>query len=302
MKMSKGAAGVVTQFSSYTIKQAELIYSWVSPLGTKGLSTPEGKAGATKLLTYLAVSAGVKEGLKEFLDTDVSTAIGVGISWGELIQSVSDASQSDWENAAKNWKLAFGQEGAGILPSGPIPLSGPALGLVRELTDSSKDIVGKTKGVIRELTPVQYTRIKEFTMALNGGDTKKNEFPIYKLDGWDIKEVKYTLPLKELIMRTFGPKPMGESREQLTTLRIKLTNEQIAKVLSNYRKALEDGNVSGLVRLMEQYGGILPKTDMEQVQRNKYLRENFPVKDRDLMRRSGTEYGRKAGILETTKP
>src|SRR3990167_927201 len=75
-KGMRGWKGVATQFTSYPVKQATLIHSW--------LKEPQ---GILKVLGYFAMSAGVNVTAKELLGLDMSNFLGIGISYGEAMEA-----------------------------------------------------------------------------------------------------------------------------------------------------------------------------------------------------------------------
>ena len=255
-KGMRGWGGVVTQFSSYPIKQAELINSW--------MRGPDGKVnarGVQKVLAYMAMSAGINVTMKELLATDVSNFLGVGISYGELMETAMALSEADWLEAEKHWKLTT-QGGHGILPSSIVPF-GPFMGLIGELHDMrSPQYLSRIGG---ELTPVMADKFVNFYFALRDGDAKTNKFPVYAYEAKDMigkitggpKDLKYTLGLKETIIKAFGPRPAAETAAQAREYARFVTDDQIKKIVKQFDKALHKGDSKAVERLFRLYPGIV---------------------------------------------
>lgn len=249
-KGMRGWGGVVTQFSSYPIKQAELIHSW--------LREPK---GVMKVLAYMGMSAGINVTMRELLATDVSNFLGIGISYGELMETVMALSEADWLEAEKHWKLTT-QGGHGILPSSIVPF-GPFMGLMGELHDMrSPQYLSRIGG---ELTPVMANKFVDFYYALRDGDAKTNKFPVYSYEAKDMvgkitdgpKDLKYTLGLKETILRAFGPRPAAETAVQAREYARFVTDDQIKKIVKQFDKALHKGDSKAIDRLFRLYPGIV---------------------------------------------
>ena len=246
----RGWMGVATQFSSYPIKQAELIHGWSQ--------TPQGRL---KILSYIAMSAGLTVTMQELFNTDISNFLGVGISYGEAIETISSMTKGDWLDAEKHWKLAR-QGGHGILPSSVVP-AGPFMSLLGQIYDThSPRYFSRIGG---ELTPVMANKMVDFHFALKGGNMKTNEFPMYSYAAKDMlgklaegpKDMKYKLTLKSLILRTFGPRPTEETVVRAAEYSRFVTDDQILKILRKYDRAVLDGDSKGIEKLFNLYPGIV---------------------------------------------
>ena len=246
----RGWPGVATQFSSFTVKQWELI------LG-KWRREPE---GLKKIVAYLMLSAGANTMLR-FVGMDISNAAGIPLSYGDLLEAVTSATEGDWEKATKHWKLSA-QGGTGILPREVI-MTGPAVNLLMQIKDShSPDRLGR---IANELSPPLANKLVDFYYALKHGDSKNDEFPIYGYESKDpIKkalegpsDLKYTLSLYGVILRTFGPRPSEETEIQRKEFARLLTSQEITSILNKYDKALSTGDTDKLTELFNLYPGIV---------------------------------------------
>lgn len=249
-KGMRGWPGVATQFSSFTVKQWELI------LG-KWRREPE---GLKKIVAYLMLSAGANT-LLRFIGMDISNAAGIPLSYGDLLEAVTSASEGDWEKATKHWKLSK-QGGTGILPREVI-MTGPAINLLIQIKDThSPDWLGR---VGYELSPTIANKAIDFYYGLKHGDAKNDEFPIYAYASKDPirraaegpKDLKYTLGLYSLILRTFGPRPTEETEIQRKEFARLLTTQEITSILHKYDKALISGNTDKMTELFNLYPGVI---------------------------------------------
>lgn len=249
-KGMRGWPGVATQFSSFTVKQWELI------LG-KWRREPE---GLKKIVAYLMLSAGANTMLR-FIGMDISNAAGIPLSYGDLLESVTSATEGDWEKATKHWKLSA-QGGTGILPR-EVVMTGPAVNLLMQIKDThSPDWLGR---IGNELSPPLANKAIDLYYGLKHGNAKDDEFPIYAYDSRDPlkkamegpRDLKYTLSLYSLILRTFGPRPSEETEIQRKEFARLLTSQEITSILSKYDKALMSGNTDKMTELFNLYPGVI---------------------------------------------
>ena len=281
----RGPLGAVTQFSSYFIKQAELMHSWVSPLAKNPKDwTTEDAAGARKMFMYLALAYGGKATAKERMGGDIGNAMGIGVSVSDGLDMVSAMSKSDWEEASKKWQLMYSSEGTGILPTQFPLLSGPILDSITALR-KSQNFPDKLKAVIATLEPVQMVRMRDFFTALKYGKPEKDQYPIYRYPSGELltedrKALKYKLSLQDLISRTFLAKPYAETDAQNKRMNTKLAMEQREKIVQGFVTAIENGNSYEVNRLVKLYTPIVSGIDVSSIESNRILKMNLTDEER----------------------
>ncbi|HUU53168.1 MAG TPA: hypothetical protein VMW44_00840, partial [Candidatus Bathyarchaeia archaeon] len=216
------------QFWSYPIKQTEYMVGLL-------------KSDPKKLIKLIAYAEGSKYVLDEFLNTDLSNALGFGITWGEIIKAAQAVPEGDWRKFLRHAKLTFGG-GGGVLPSGLGPTA----------TGASKVAASIRKGrgfqtLKRELTPVQWKRFSQAYDALK--NRKGNKYPIYD----SRKHLMYYVTSKELAMRTVGPRPAKESKQWIEYQKGQLLEQERGEVLQDIINAMVDGNSKKANKLMNRY-------------------------------------------------
>jgi hypothetical protein len=239
-------ARVALQFTSYPLKQARFLMNLFK----------KDKAG---FLKYVAYTTGITYTLQEFLDTDMSNALGFGITWGEMLSTVKSLAEGDMKGAMRHAKQSV-SPGEGMLPSG----FGPTV------TSTSKVVraAGSGKGFAqlkKELTPVMYNRLKQAYQAFK--DRGGEEYPIYNTKG----ELSYNLTGRQLAQRTLGPRTYTEKKSSLEDEKIRNLELERKEVLADMVKAIISDDDKTLIELVEMYG-ILPTSGMVEYARSrKYL-------------------------------
>jgi hypothetical protein len=249
--LSSAGGRIAFQFMSYPIKQIELLSDWA-------------KNDPAKLVKYLAMAEGGNLILQEFLDTDMSNALGIGINMGEALNVLKDASKGDLREAWRHARLAL-QPGSGLLPSG----FGPTITSAGRVAASIPE--GKAGDTLKkELTPVVAARLVQAYDAVKG--ERGGKYPILSTTGHPTAK----LTGRQLIQRTIGPKTETEHqgsldysrRTGLEVQRKDITREIIGKFL--------DGDVAG-ARSLVRSSGVMPS--MEQIEaermRRKFTREEI---------------------------
>ena len=305
-RMTRGGMGVFTQFSSFPIKQTELMYSWTQgrDIITKealdkrpkdvvltakkrsdGLyEVKDKKMGWSKLFLYTALSYGAIEGSKR-IGFDISNALGVGVSPGEIMKSLEAMSQQEWEESERHWRQAW-MSGGGILPQGVFPLTGPFLQLVTTIQGRSQDNMYK---IMAELEPLQARRFRDMYYAFK--HQKDGKFPVFKYDTPDILtgrpvKKKYELDLKQTLTRALGPKPSAETEKQIAELRHKLIDSEIKDILMKFDRALMRGKSKEINRIFEKYPGIVYGRDIKKTVEQDILNLHLTDAERRLLQDS----------------
>ncbi len=260
--MSKGLSSpigrVAFQFSSYPIKQAEFLVKLA-------------KENPAKLIKWLAYAEGGNIALQKWLDTDMSNAMGVGITWGEAIKAVADLSKGDTREAFRHVRLMF-NPGGGILPSGLGPTA-TGIGKVASAIPEGKGMATLKK----ELTPVVYGRLKQAYLGVK--NERGGQYPIMNAEG----HVSSKVSGAELLQRTIGPKTATEleasrslrDRASLIKERNAMTQEIVGAIVDkDYAKARE---------LIAKYKVVPTKLQIE----NEMKRRQFTQDERNRMRKPG---------------
>lgn len=233
--LTRPGGRLMGQFSSFSIKQMELMNDWArnNPLA---------------LIKYLAYSAGITLTAQQFLNIDLSNALGFVGNYGELIEALKHIPAGDWRGVIRHMRVSFGG-GGGVLPSGP----GPAV------TGAVKIAQGLAKGkpweaVKGEVTPVIGKRLSQAYEAVAGRQGKM--FPIKNKNG----HIMYFLTGPELATRTMGPKTYTESKSWAKSEGAYLLEEERKDVLSEITRALLDNDKAKVNKLAKEYQ-VFPSED-----------------------------------------
>jgi len=244
------AGRVAFQFSSYPLKQIRFLYRLM-------------KNDPVALIKYIGYTTGINYTLQEFLDTDLSNALGVGITWGELFSAIKSAGEGDTKGALRHLKQTV-ELGSGLLPSGPGPV---ASGLL-----SVAEAAGQGKGMQqlgKELEPIMAARLREAYTAVR--DSSDGEYPVKDTKG----HLKYRLTGKQLLQRTIGPKTAEEKRVSLNYGKARNLELERREVLNEMTVAIIEGDDDTLIDLATKYK-IVP-TD-EQIM-NELKRRNMTLEE-----------------------
>ena len=179
---------VAFQFGSYSVKQIEYLY---------GLMKDDPK----KLFAYLMASGGINYGLYQGLGLDFSTALGLGMGYGDGLNALSSLMTGDLERTKYYGKLAVAPlvSGGGLFPSGPGPFIRDLVALKNLETD--------------QLLPTQLKRFVEAARALPEG-MRTGNYPIFEqVTGDKSESLRVRLSGTELFARTFIARSATEEKE-----------------------------------------------------------------------------------------
>jgi hypothetical protein len=241
---------VAFQFSSYPLKQIRFLYRLM-------------KNDPVALIKYIGYTTGINYTLQEFLDIDLSNALGVGITWGELFSAIKSAGEGDTKGALRHLKQTV-ELGSGLLPSGPGPVASGLLSIA--------EAAGQGKGMQqlgKELMPIMAARLIEAYTAVR--DSSDGEYPVKDTKG----HLKYRLTGKQLFQRTFGPKTAEEKRVSLNYSKARNLELERREVLNEMTVAIIEGDDDTLIDLATKYK-IVP-TD-EQIM-NELKRRNMTLEE-----------------------
>ena len=246
------------QFMSYTIKEVELLGSWL-------------KNNPKKFIKFVAYAEGINYTLKEFLDTDLSNAFGFGITWGEIMNALKDMTEADWRGFWRHLKLSV-SGGGGILPSGLGPTVTGAAKVIEKMEE------GKGfEQLKKELTPVQLKRFMDAYKSVVGKN--KEGYPVYDRN----KHVMYYLTAPQLVRKTIGPRTAKESKEWLKYQKETLLEQERQGVLDDIKKAIVDGDTETARELVKRYK-VMPTMDSIITEK---LRRKYPRKKVEQFKRKG---------------
>lgn len=236
-KWSRNPGGkLALQFLSYPVKQSQFLYDLY-------------KKDRLAFLRFAAYAIGGNMTLQELLDTDMSNAIGFGITFGEALKAIQFAAEGDTRGAIRHAGQAF-TPGGGLLPSGPGPAVASAIAIGKASTQGKG-----LEQLVKEVTPIMWSRAKQAYKAIK--EREGSEYPIF-----DAKDhMSYRLNARQLAQRTLGPRSEKEHKESLKVReernleqeRIEITKDIAKKfaegVLNNDESAIDEA-----VDLIVKYG------------------------------------------------
>lgn len=235
------------QFMSYPIKQIELIVDWA-------------KHDPVKLLKYLAMAEGINMTLQRAFNMDLSNALGIGITWGEVIEALRSATKADWRAMWRHTRLSLAV-GGGLLPSGLSPTVSSAVKVASSFSE------GKGLATLaKELTPIMATRTSQLIKGVSNKDAR-GTYPVYN----DRGEPTVRLTGPQLVQRTIGPRTFTETSKVLTDRRARLLEEERTSVKHEILDLLTDGKYKDARDVMRKYG-VVPS---DQEINNAFMRKKF---------------------------
>jgi hypothetical protein len=258
MGLQKGMSSVALQFSSYPIKQMELLWHW-------------GRTNPKKLVGYLAAAEGGRWAAGELGDVNVHNQFGFGVDYGEIVKAIKSMSKKEWMNAVRHWRVAKAQ-GTGILPSG----FGPATQAAADVAKGK--ILDDPMGYIRQhISPVVLNR------ALEAYDSVKHHrgsrYPIYdKKTG----ELKYNLTAKQVLQRTFMFPPQEEADKRAEHLSRGMAKYDLMAIAREINDSFIRGDREHAINLLRKYPLARPKL---KTLREAAKRRMIPQDKRDRMQR-----------------
>ena len=300
---------VAGQFGSFPIKQVELMSKWAKELPgdvkaiSKALFSPEfsqkrgeelwriAKENPFKFIQWMGLAEGGNLAVGEVLGIDMSTALGVGISFGEALDSFRSMTKGEFDEMWAHGNMAFAQ-GSGILPSGFGPGATGAYNIYKAL--KSGENVGEA--IVKELTPVQWTRIEDILVSIKnrGLAQEEGKVPIGKTKGLPGFKELTDINFEQGMARTVSEavfKSSERSKQSETIFK-----ESRMGILESKRKRLiaeliVSGKQDQAQKLIEKYG-VVPTREaiyeatlrrtVPKSQRPKYLKMAERQRIRDL--------------------
>lgn len=235
-KALRGPTGVVFQFWSYPIKQLEFLGKlW--------------KENPAKFFAWVAVSEGANKSSQDFLGTDLSSALGLGVNWGQLFTLVDNiANGADTKQILYQMKKI--PSGGGIFPYG----LGPGIQAGAQIQKLATDLLDGAEigpgDIIRPVLPVFLSRAAQTTEAIRLGPDKEG---LYTIKSTITGRPTYKETKTDLVRRVAFGKPMTETKAQLETkLRVfgqKSYNDLVTEISDLYAK----GKTKEAFELMAKY-------------------------------------------------
>lgn len=269
---------VVGQFGSYPIKQLEFmgrnlkeLPSDIKAIG-KAAFSPEfdkrrgeelwriAKENPLKFIQWAGLAEGGNYVLGDVLGIDMSNAMGFGISFGEALEAFRSMTKGEFDEMWAHGSMAFAQ-GSGMLPSGP----GPAVTGAYNIYKSMMKGEGIGEAIVKEVTPVQWTRIEDILVSIKnrGLAQEEGKVPIGKVKGYPFFKEMTDIGFEQGMARTVSEAVFkSKQRTEVSTKQFKQSRMDI---LESKRKRLiaemiASGKQEQAQKLIEKYG-IVPTRD-----------------------------------------
>ena len=261
----RGGKGVVFQFWSYPIKQLEFL-------------TKLAKENPLKLAGWIAMSEGSRVALDEFLGIDLSSALGIGINYGEIIEVLRSIKDEDLRRASIHLKQSgiplVSKTGGGLFPYG----LGPGMDSLQNI---GKLLSGKMSSVefADEEAPVPVKRVVQTVRAIKEGKSPSGEYPIRDRVTGDLM---YMEKPYQLFIRNFVGRPVQEKEIQDVAFRNKLISEAYRNAQQEISRLIVDGDIDKALEIATEYGIRPSRASVEALM----LRKMLTVEERMLMNKA----------------
>lgn len=260
-RMLRGPGGVVFQFWSYPIKQLEF------------LSTIA-KENPMKLVAWWGLSEGAKTTAQEFLDTDLSSALGLGINYGELIELFRQIPEGDIKKLWYQSKKI--PQGGGVMPYG----AGPAVNLVGEIKTALSGINPELDDLLQELEPLAIQRLSQSIKALREGPNEEGKYTV-RAGG----DALYKERLGDLGKRVSVGRPMVETRESNEIRDIRNRESLYNAIQQRIGELLVDGEIDKANSLSRKYNIPISRSSVDAARKRREMtrterKKNRPAKAR----------------------
>jgi len=256
-KVLRGPGGVAFQFWSYPIKQIELMSHWA-------------KKNPMKLVAWLAAAEGGRRSLNEFLDIDLSSALGVVTNYGELIDMFRALPDGDLKKIWMHGRAAG--VGGGVAPYG----LGPAIQSATELGEVVTGTIPAMEGLMNMVEPITMQRVRQDIRALAEGADEAGEYPVREKYG---PTLMYKETPKELATRVFLGRPSKEFDVSERAGRKRLEDIQATQMIQEMAEAIVAGEPGKAMEMATKYKLPISKASIK----NAYLRYMLTKDQRMLM-------------------
>lgn len=258
------AVRVGLQFSSYPIKQLQFLYDlW--------------HKDKASFLKWIAYTEGANVATQKLLNSDISNALGIGITWSEFFRALESLKDADTD-AAWRHLLQTLNLGSGLLPSGPGPAASSIAKVASKYKEGPEEI---SKQFLRELEPVQMQRIRKAVEAVLTKRPSQEKYTITDTKGHAL----YKLTGPELALRTLGPKTATEGKQQREheeDINLQLERKQGVR---NIIEAMVDGDKEAVKKAIKDHPEtallILKSGSISQLMKNEILRRELTRKERE---------------------
>lgn len=232
----RGPTGVVFQFWSYPIKQLEF-------LGKLWREDP------AKFFAWVALSEGANRTTQDFLGTDLSSALGLGVNWGELFTLVDNVAHgADAKQIL--YQLKKVPSGGGIFPYG----LGPGIQTGQEGIKLATNLLSgagiDTGDLLAPLAPAIIGRSAQAYSALRGGPDERG---LYTVKSIKTGQPTYKETKADLAKRMFLGRPMVETKTVLETSLKRFKQSSYNDLVSEISDLYADGKTKEAFELMAKY-------------------------------------------------
>jgi hypothetical protein len=269
---------VAGQFGSFTIKQMEFLGKQIKELPgdiknvSQTLFSPEfskkrgeelwkiAKENPLKFIQWAGMAEGGNVLMGDVFGIDLSNALGFGLSFGEALESFRSMTKGEFDEMWAHGAMAFSQ-GSGILPSGP----GPGLQAAFNIGKALKSGEGVGEAIVKELTPVQWTRVEDILVSIKNRGLAREEgnVPIGKTKGLPFSKDLTDIGFEQGMARTVSEAVFKS--KQRTDVSEKQFKQSRMDILESKRKRLiaemiASGKQDQAQTLIEKYG-VVPTRD-----------------------------------------
>lgn len=235
-KALRGPTGLVFQFWSYPIKQLEFLGKlW--------------KENPAKFFAWVALSEGANKSTQEFLGTDLSTALGLGVNWGQLFHLVDNVAHgADAKQIL--YQLRKVPTGGGIFPYGlgPAMQSGKQVGELVNSLLAGADI--DTGDALRPVLPVFIGRTAQAIDAIKSGKDTQGK---YTIKSTITGRPTYKEGITDIAKRTFVGRPMVETEAALATKLRAFEQKSYNDLVTEISDLYAEGKTREAFELMRKY-------------------------------------------------
>jgi len=238
-KQLRGPIGrLAFQFWSYPVKQVEFMVHLAK----------HNPMGLAKLLAY---AEGGNWLLGEFANVDMSNAMGVGINFGEVLDTLQEVSKGNIRRAYRHMRMI--PKGSGLLPTS----MGPTFDTMLDWAEKLEQGKG-TEALLKGLVPTQAIKLWHAKTALEAGQA--GQYPMFNERSGRTE----VLSGPELFMATFGPKVKRVSEKQKERRGDALKGQEYDQVSEEIAEALIHGDSKKAEDLMTKYNIFLSDKRREQ--------------------------------------
>jgi len=258
---------VMFQFWSYPIKQVEFLVKMLK-------NNPKG------LARWVLYAEGGRQALKKGGGIDLGNALGLGLNYEEVKNTLSSLSDGELEGAFRHAKLAV--QGGGLVPG----LS-PTFGAMVKIGEGlNKGLMPGLRAAGREATPVQAQKITKGVKALEGVQEVDGEkrYPWKNSRG----ETDIYLSGPELFSETLGPKTVALKELSAEKSKDFSYKRLDSRVKQEARELFTEGSSESILKAIKLMNSIGAEVSDEQIEGG-VVRSNVPYRERKELERTDQE-------------